>query len=446
MAELDGDSEPDAGFGDSTITAPIDTLPNELIAHIFTMGSTSESACVDRRRNHSLSFSLLVSSISRRWRETAISSPPLWSGLLLTAELLSNSLVSCFFLPRSGTHPLDICIDLKYSHRSILRVLEIILPLRERWRKLYITPWADNDIALILRVIRDISVPLLQHVEIFAPHKVLYGFPEVLAHTSHTPFFQLGAPALTSVSLRRVCAECGPPLANLTAFLFDYETLSQQRLESIVAASPGLRVLRLKLQSFEESGQGPIHIPSLRQLSLEFGKYAFGDDFISLFAIIIAPALESLEIAYLSEICASRLILHCTQFPSYPRLQTLKLSRLRDVTLSSYHALFALFPTVTSLLLLDGGANPALSQLPALKHITYGHNPSYFPKKLVKIREEDSFVEWICGHVRAYHGTPQAMESIHTNRSAHKIRETIGCLVDVVELADDADSLRDSWS
>ncbi|KZP12507.1 hypothetical protein FIBSPDRAFT_798865, partial [Athelia psychrophila] len=348
MAEFDGDSEPDTAFGDSTITAPIDTLPNELIAHIFTMGSTSEPIHVDGRTKRPLPFSLLVSSISRRWREAAISSPLLWSRLSFTADPLANLWNAFLFLPRSGTHPLDIHINPK----SMERVLEIILPHRERWRTLCVIPWGEEALALTLRAIRDISVPLLQHVEIIGPSGTLsqlLGLPQ--RHTSHTPCFQLGAPVLKSVSLYRICTECGPPLANLTAFIVDNKvTLSQRHLQSIVAASPALRILRLRLRSFEGSGRGPIHIPSLRQLSLE--RCASDGDVILLFAIIIVPALESLELAYLSEICVSRLILHCTQSPGYPCLQTLKLFGLRNVTLSSYHALFALFPTVTSLSLL----------------------------------------------------------------------------------------------
>ncbi|KZP12517.1 hypothetical protein FIBSPDRAFT_156672 [Athelia psychrophila] len=446
MPEVDGGSEPDAGFVDSTTTASMDTLPNELIAHIFTMGSASEPPRVHSRENHSLPFALLVSSISRRWRDTAISSPPLWSRLSFTVDPLADSWILFLFLPRSGTHPLDIRINLEHADRSMERVLEIILPHCERWRTLCVNP--RSSLELSLWAIRDISVPLLQHVEILGPsyYEALYGASGVPADTSHTPLFQLGAPALTSVNLRQICADCGPPLSNLTAFLFNYETLSQQRLESIIAASPGLRVLRLALRSFEASGQGPIHIPSLRQLSLEFGDCSFDDDFIRLFSTIIAPDLESLEIVYLSEIRASRFLLHCKQFSSHPRPRTLKLSRLHDVTLSSYHALFARFPTVTSLSLPDGDAHPALSQLPDLKHITYGHNASDFPYSSARRGREDSFIDWICGHVRGCYGTPQAMESVHTNRSARKIRETIGCLVDVVELADDADSLRDFWT
>ncbi|KZP12527.1 hypothetical protein FIBSPDRAFT_156766 [Athelia psychrophila] len=440
MAEFIGDSEP---VRDSTTTAPIDTLPNELITHIFTMGSTSEPPHVYGRTSHSLPFPLLVSSISRRWRDTAISSPPLWSQLLFTADALVDSWMSCLFLPRSGAHPLDIRINLEHADRSAMeRVLEIILPHCERWRKLFIIPWGVTDLAHTLRAFQDMSVPLLQQVEIF-PYEAPYGDEKnIPVHTSHTPFFQLGAPALTSVILRRICAECGPPLANLTAFVFDYKgALSQRHLQSIVAASPALRVLRLRLRSFTGSGQGQMNIPSLRELSLNFGDCASDDDFLLLLSLTIAPDLESLEISSLADADAPRLLLNGTQSTSCPRLQTLKLSKLYDITLSSYHTLFALFPTITSLTLLDGSLRPALPQLPALKHITYGQNPHY----LTGSREEDRFVEWICRHVRGCHGTPQAMESVHTNRSARKIRETIGCFVDVVELADGADSLRGCW-
>ncbi|KZP02502.1 hypothetical protein FIBSPDRAFT_770639, partial [Athelia psychrophila] len=61
----------------------IDTLPNELLSDIFTMGVAEHTAPSDLDQ---LPFPLLVSSISRRWREAAISSPPLWSQLFFTAD------------------------------------------------------------------------------------------------------------------------------------------------------------------------------------------------------------------------------------------------------------------------------------------------------------------------------------------------------------------------
>ncbi|KZP24951.1 hypothetical protein FIBSPDRAFT_734683, partial [Athelia psychrophila] len=71
----------DAAPSYPAIRAPIDTLPNELLSDIFTMGAASPPSDWDQ-----LPFPLLVSGISRRWREAAISSPPLWSQLFFTAD------------------------------------------------------------------------------------------------------------------------------------------------------------------------------------------------------------------------------------------------------------------------------------------------------------------------------------------------------------------------
>ncbi|KZP13942.1 hypothetical protein FIBSPDRAFT_868815 [Athelia psychrophila] len=60
-------------------------------------------------------------------------------------------------------------------------------------------------------------------------------------------------------------------------------------------------------------------------------------------------------------------------------------------------------------------------------------------------------VPWILGHVQDCHGTSRAMQSVRIGYSARRNRreedyQRLRDLVDLVELADEDDSLQDSWS
>ncbi|KZP12529.1 hypothetical protein FIBSPDRAFT_898164 [Athelia psychrophila] len=405
-----------------------------------------------RRLQDNIVDSFQVASILRRWREVVIPSPSVWSHLLskTTGPRWDTRFTECFS-PRLGassessditTHKLELVPD-----RSIGRVFESIVPHCRRWRKLCVRPWREEDLEHIWSAIRDISDPLLQQIEILAQDE---GTPE---HTSDTPSFILGAPALKSVSLRGLCVGYGLPLANLTAFLFDsaYSALSRQQLKSVISASPALRDLQLRLGHFTSSASDTtnIYIPSLRPLSLNFRYIHPGDDLFHPPSIMIAPALEHLELISLrgEEMGALQALCQETEFPKHPHLHTLKLLDISPPSASSYKALFGLFPSVMCLYIngVTEMENPDLSQLPALRYLTYNYT---YPGCL--IWDDHDCVQWILRHVRDCQGTRQALETVRIGRAARGVceeadYEALRDLVDLVGLDDDADSLQDSW-
>lgn len=170
-----------------------------------------------------------------------------------------------------------------------------------------------------------------------------------------------------------------------------------------------------------------------------------------LFACLHAPALEALELISLQERDLDNLTIYCRTFPDYPRPLILKLF---NTSSRLYDTLFRLFPTITILYINHsfGSVEPVLSQLPSLRSITYNHMPlfqnSYTgPTRLVYL----DYVEWIFKHVQDCHDTPQAMRSVRIGYSARLNRneenyQTLQSLVDLVELADEDESLQDSWS
>ncbi|KZP03496.1 hypothetical protein FIBSPDRAFT_470501 [Athelia psychrophila] len=118
---------PDAASSEAVITASIDALPSELLARIFSIGAASKPLVQHNEPPH---FALLVSRVSRHWREVALAYPPLWSHLFFTTNPRSDRYVTDVFLPRSGTHPLDITIRRLDDETvtSMHQVLKNILP------------------------------------------------------------------------------------------------------------------------------------------------------------------------------------------------------------------------------------------------------------------------------------------------------------------------------
>ncbi|KZP18522.1 hypothetical protein FIBSPDRAFT_593579 [Athelia psychrophila] len=431
-------------------TSPIDRLPNELLAHMFRLGAAS--ACMPvGGLEWQLPFALLVSSISRRWREVAVSSQPLWSQISF-ADNRPSDIRWCadLFLPRSGTHPLDITIHVQTQFNSMERVLEAILPHCARWRRLCVKPWNTIQHDPIWAAIQDIAVPLLQHIEI----RYTTDFGTSLSH--EMPSFTLGSPALRSVRLRGgLRIPSGPPLANLTTCRLSskYYELSQPQLESIICSSPALRVLNLYLERFEASGNGMIFIPCLLHLSLNLagnGIYGDPDTILLLLAIITAPTLESLEIGSLNTHGVDILRGYCQQYPQYPRPHKLKLFDIKIAGAEwqcTYDTLFDLFPTVTSLYITGTFKKPSLSHLPALKAITYNLRTQLSTR--LRPRDDDC-IQWICRHAEDCKGTSHTMESVRLGDAARKVHREVDYqrlrdLVDFVELADDTDSLHGSW-
>ncbi|KZP28587.1 hypothetical protein FIBSPDRAFT_927387 [Athelia psychrophila] len=420
MVELE--SKVDTSFA---IRAPIDTLPNELLSNIFTMGAASGPPPLDMEQ---LPFAFLVSSISRRWREAAISSPPLWSQLSFTANT------------RSAAYPLDISINVLRRRGSadwpVSKIMLTLLPHCERWRKLCVRAGDANENFIIRSLVQHIPVPLLQHFEF------VYDGKCIEVDGSHAPFFNLAPRDVLGVRSTS---------SQLTSFRFDSKptSVTQSQMKSIAAASPALQVLHLRLKGFETSGRGPIHLPSLRYLSLNFQAWDSDTQPLHIFAIMVAPALESLELVWLPRYNVRDQDTLFQNLSTYPRPQTLKLSH------SIYHsevcgAVFGLFPTVISLYLLGTAKEPKISLLPALKNVTY-HLDQHPWGNL-----DHAYMKWLCRHVQDCHGTPRAMESIRMSSSACELRRlnvygeahyrTLRDLVDLEELPDDADSLKNSWS
>src|ERR1700676_2148959 len=87
--------------------APIYSLPDEILADIFEVGHTPLSPIPAPRAG--LAFEILVSQVTRRWRNVAICTPHIWSRIEISPTT-GRHLVAVY-LRRSGVVPLDLFID-----------------------------------------------------------------------------------------------------------------------------------------------------------------------------------------------------------------------------------------------------------------------------------------------------------------------------------------------
>lgn len=351
-----GDSDYSSELSSSCSTvSPIQSIPNELLAHIFTIGAN-----IERSSDYTfkLPFPLLVSSITQRWRNVAISSPPVWSNLIFTNDVRTDRWCATIWLPRSGIHPLDITIDL-IGRRTKDHIMDLISPHITRWRRLSVKAWDRIDMQIFLSPlqVRTVSAPLLQHVEFRClEDEDPYGW-------LHKHRFLADTPSLKSIRLRGLCIRCAPPLVGLTALHLDSHRilLSHSEICDIVTASPTLTTLMLRLLrvAFPVSEDlSVIKIPSLRFLAMNFRHCE--DTFVRLFSLLSTPALESLELVHMNRGQISNFVWSLHLPPQlrrrYQNVQILKLFYFGGFGDMDYlfvndilRQFFELFPNVVSL-------------------------------------------------------------------------------------------------
>ena len=87
------------------------SVPDDVLAEIFQAGASMHRDPVDRVYIDDLpilQFPCLVSSVSRRWRDIALSSPRLWSRM-------TNHEGPSLWIERSGACLLDITISVSWD-------------------------------------------------------------------------------------------------------------------------------------------------------------------------------------------------------------------------------------------------------------------------------------------------------------------------------------------
>lgn len=158
------------------LSSYFDSFPNEVVAIIFELGTFSEvgklqhnpndspfvfeSSCHSTNYTYAPNFPILVSHVSRRWREIALNTPTLWSTLFFDNSSHIDRgrafLERCS--PRGSSSPelcsgylLDIIIatvpfnrktvqsdESSISKRELEKIFDLLVPVTVRWRSFYL--------------------------------------------------------------------------------------------------------------------------------------------------------------------------------------------------------------------------------------------------------------------------------------------------------------------
>ena len=219
-------------------SSPINNLPIELLSYIFSLSTYPSTATggeeVEYRpptiTTESVQVPLVLSSVSRLWRQVALGTPHLWSSLCITVELIQDfycderdhpySTISrqlntshiTSYLTLSRKYPLNILIDARDENWNfepecvVIFLILVILTLNYYYRfvpdhgeELYTPAFTSKHMNAVFSL-------LLPHLSRWKSLSILTDCwaPMYTALTVINPFItRFGAPLLESLSLMR---------------------------------------------------------------------------------------------------------------------------------------------------------------------------------------------------------------------------------------------------
>ena len=273
-------------------THPIHQIPSEILAEIFYHCPVLRYESISDRRSI-----LVLSQVSRYWRSLALSTPTLWTYLLVQVQKLNNPQTvnrehacACNWLSRSGQLPLEIAFDIPAKASYVEPVFQLLASRSSRWGsiKLLALPtdsptWQRLQVPGKLPMLEslDIRLGVMEHiafVNVFAIASNLRRLKlhitdpmRSISHLSHFPWIQL-----TQVDLT---IHVTPALFEILALASNAVRLrvSLQRqvfsgdVEPQIIMHPNLSELDIRAGSNDSSAvylMDHLSLPSLRTLSL----------------------------------------------------------------------------------------------------------------------------------------------------------------------------------
>ncbi|KAF7369273.1 F-box domain-containing protein [Mycena venus] len=326
---------------------PIDSLPVELLAYIFVLGThepihppNSERQDDDCQpfNSESVKAPLVYASVSRHWRSVALNTPALYTSLCITPELfrevgnkevLDTTGISSY-LALSRNYLVDILIDARdqewdfdddgawFSAEHMSTAMGVLLPHLRRWRS--------------LSILTDVYAPMhaaLRPLEVYlsaygAPHLESLRLFRCDAYAAHAPVVEpehvflssmtkggWKLPNLRHLNLRGVPAAWTPLAAllpdSLQTLELSFHPLAVQptvpELTSLLKAAPQLcrLVINGSGPAFPDISADPspptsiepVSLPLLTSLTLGYISAAAG---LALFDLLDAPHLHTLAL------------------------------------------------------------------------------------------------------------------------------------------------------
>jgi hypothetical protein len=320
---------------------------------------------------------VVVSQVTRYWRNVALSTPSLWDTIRINASHRSMDLPIAF-LTRSKPSTLDITLAFpEVLPLTGLKVVSILIPYFGHIRRLAIES-DDNEhvVQQLLDSLSDFPALSLRKLEISLE---LGNRQDASLWSGKTLIFANGAPLLSSIELRGISlACCNPPLDAITHLSLDSDADGTMLMPygyfcSALTACTSLSWLELRGRLFTFTSTDSvrqIEIPSLTSFAVGYPIHYRQDHYIrSIFETISAPALRTLSLNYMYRLTLQVVVEFIQSRTLYPKLQHLRLEEpaVERMTTSFIRAT----PSITQLTLMYVGGIPrkmaALAPLLGLK-------------------------------------------------------------------------------
>ena len=285
---------------------PISRLPDEVLALIFEAGhacddlTNFDASYLEHANGRPLPFAILVSHVSRTWRDVAIRDPFLWT----TIQIVYTKPQSLYLMYASRSKSRSLNIHFLCDVENVHDFKPSILQLQRCSHLAIFCDWYQPAIHISRRLETETAPRLLSlKIDMGEPNETYEDFFPAGDHQ----LFRIGAPLLSSVELYRITLwSCKPPLAALTTlrlYAFEEEMSFDEFCEVFGAMANTLADLRLDGIIFRGGSVNKdftVDFPALISLEIRYPDYERDmddDDYIKkLCDCINAPALESLSL------------------------------------------------------------------------------------------------------------------------------------------------------
>lgn len=350
----------------TNLSAPISRIPNEILAEIFGYMKGSYSA-------NNIPNVMVVSHVTRHWRNVALGSPSLWDTIRMSTANDSLDL-PITFLTRSEPCTLNVTLDIpEDAPMSGLRLIPILIPHFGHIRHLAIE-CGDNEhvVQRLIESFLNFQAPSLECLEISLD---LGNSQDSFLWNDRTRIFTGGTPILSSVVLKGISLQCcSPPLDTITHLSLDSDgdgtmLMSYDHFCDALSACRSLTRLELRgwLFAFSSSDAArQINLPSLVSFAIGYPIFYRQDHCVrSTFETISAPALQTLSLNYMHRLTL-QVVVHFIQSRAlYPMLQHLRLEE-PAVECMTVHSIRAMASVTHVTLMYVGGIPRKMAALAPL--------------------------------------------------------------------------------
>ena len=331
----------------------IDSLPNELLSAIFKAGQQSSYSSF----RGGLPFPLLVSSVSRHWRDVALSYHDLWTSIHVSFAAPVE--YTRLWFDRSQPCLVDLTINIRHRRHHIFYATRndsiggepLRSLLKEAAGRVGQLTVVANSVIGVIDVIDILSHPNTVFARLNQLHLYARLCDKSLENSQQ--LIDLVAPSLRVLRLCQVRLQHLPLLPNLTYLEINHMIPEPQQFRTFMSGSPSLSHLILSgypQRDVEPASGAIIHAPCLRFLAFDSTSH-LGEKCDCILSYLSMPNLEYLEMhgdGYLAPMLTKHFQMHQPQFCRLSTLRTLSLDGFSLGT-GDQSVLRTLCPMVTEL-------------------------------------------------------------------------------------------------